>query len=308
VRAYDPLAGFEVDGGNLAAGGAAHLEKCDESRQNCAMLYDERLPAPALRALIRCYWFLRDGVVEGVEPLAGAEDEGEADPAFPDGSPELILNFGDPFIAVSADGSERTQPSVFLVGQITGPFHVRPSGRIDLVGVRLESHGATWLAEDLEALTDTFVAVTSLGEAARALEPLSEPAERAHALDAVLAPRIAAGRQADWRVADAVHAIRTSNGLVDVAELAGRLKTTPRTLQRLFARDVGIAPKHLARIVRFQRVFSAWRADPASLSRVAAECGYFDHAHLVRDFRELAGVPPAKFLPNQPEFTRFFTA
>jgi AraC-like DNA-binding protein len=71
---------------------------------------------------------------------------------------------------------------------------------------------------------------------------------------------------------------------------------------------VGITPKLLARIVRFQRVFSEWRADPKRLSRVAAECGYFDHAHLVRDFRELAGVPPAAFLPNQPEFTGFFTS
>jgi AraC-like DNA-binding protein len=271
------------------------------------MLYDERLPAPPLRALIRCYWFLRDGEPEepGVPPV---DQEGEADPAFPDGSPELILNFADPFVAVAPDGSEREQPPIFLVGQITGPFHVRPAGSIDLVGVRLEAHGATWLADNLESLTDTFVAITSLGEAVRALEPLREPAARAKVLDSVLAPRLAAGRQPDWRVADAVHAIRSSAGVVDIEELAGRLKTTPRTLQRLFARDVGIAPKHLARIVRFQRVFSAWRADPASLSRVAAECGYFDHAHLVRDFRELAGVPPAKFLPNQPEFTRFFTA
>jgi AraC-like DNA-binding protein len=272
------------------------------------MLYDERLPAPALRGLIRCYWFLRDGTLEGDEDALVEPEDAEGDPAFPDGSPELIINLADPFIAVAADGSERPQPPVFLVGQITGPFRVRPSGAIDLVGVRLEAHGATWLADDLEALTDTFVAVTSLGEAVRSLEHAYDPAARSRILDNVLAPRLAAGRQPDWRVADAVHAIRSSNGLVDIAELAGKLKTTPRSLQRLFARDVGIAPKHLARIVRFQRVFSAWRADPDSLSRVAAECGYFDHAHLVRDFRELAGVPPAKFLPNQPEFTRFFTS
>jgi transcriptional regulator GlxA family with amidase domain len=106
----------------------------------------------------------------------------------------------------------------------------------------------------------------------------------------------------------AVREIRASGGLVDVGALAPRLGIVSRTLQRRFATDVGITPKLLARIVRFQRVFSAWREDPSTLSRVAAECGYFDHAHLVRDFRELAGVAPARFLPNQPEFTRFFTS
>jgi len=60
------------------------------------------------------------------------------------------------------------------------------------------------------------------------------------------------------------------------------------------------------RIVRFQRVFAAWRADPRSLARVAVECGYFDQSHLVRDFRDFAGAPPAGFLTALPPFTGFF--
>lgn len=63
-----------------------------------------------------------------------------------------------------------------------------------------------------------------------------------------------------------------------------------------------------ARIRRFQRVFLAWRVDRRTLSRVAAECGYFDHPHLIRDFRDFAGSAPAAFLANQPEFTQFFLA
>ncbi len=84
--------------------------------------------------------------------------------------------------------------------------------------------------------------------------------------------------------------------------------TTPRTLQRLFATQVGISPKLLARITRFQRVFRSWQQEPNALARVAAACGYFDQSHLVRDFRDFAGAPPAAFLSAQPEFTTFFTA
>jgi AraC-like DNA-binding protein len=236
-----------------------------------------------------------------------------ADPAFPDGSPELILNLADPFIAIDAEGRERSQPLAFLVGQITGPFHVRPSGRVDLVGIRLEACGATWLAENVGSLTDDYIDVGrvhggALGRLRDELIICTSPEDRAARLDRALEPLIFSGRAPDPRVRAAVREIRASGGLVDIRQLAVDLRTTPRTLQRHFATDVGITPKMLARIVRFQHVFSAWREDSTTLSRVAAECGYFDHAHLVRDFRELAGEAPASFLADQPEFTRFFTS
>lgn len=236
-----------------------------------------------------------------------------SDPALPDGSPELIFSLADPFIAQPKGGPERTQPDVFVVGQITAPFAVRPSGRATLVGVRLEAHAALWLQTDFRTMQDYEVDVSAFKDGALArlrneLATCATNEARAECLDVALRPLLAAGPHADWRVAAAVEAIRASRGLTDMAELAERLKTTPRTLQRLFARDVGLTPKFFARIVRFQHVFAAWRSDPTSLSSVAQECGYFDHAHLVRDFRELAGVPPATLRANMAPFTRFFTA
>ncbi len=277
------------------------------------MQYREFAPAVALRESIRCYWLLRDDPAPVAAPASAGGGSADGDPAFPDGSPELILNLGDPFVAIAADGSEREQPRIFLVGQITGPFRVRPSGTVDLVGVRLEASGATWLRQDPVAIRDHFVDLgAALGGALdrlwSELARLAPDEARVRALDDHVGPLVADGPAADWRVVDAVREIRASHGLLDLSELARRLRTTPRTLQRLFNEQVGVTPKFLARIVRFQQVFSAWREEPARLSRVAAACGYFDHAHLVKDFRELAGLPPARFLPNLPEFTRFFTS
>ncbi len=56
---------------------------------------------------------------------------------------------------------------------------------------------------------------------------------------------------------------------------------------------VGVTPKlFFARIVRFQGAFERWGEDPRGWARVAADCGYYDQAHLLRDFRQFAGDPP----------------
>jgi AraC-like DNA-binding protein len=188
---------------------------------------------------------------------------------------------------------------------------VGPSGRIDLVAVRFQSAGAALICDDLGALTDTWADVKSLAvpdlvDWQSALSRTLTADERIRLLDAMLA-RLATRRTGpDADVAAAVRAIDDSHGMVALESLAATLGCSMRHLQRRFSRQVGVSPKMLARIRRFQRVFQAWRDDPRSLSRVAVECGYFDQPHLIRDFRDFAGSAPAAFLANQPEFTRLF--
>ncbi len=268
------------------------------------MEYAELAPPPDLAPLVRCFWQLTG---EG----GHASDPSGADPALPDGSPELIFALADPFEHVAADGAVTVQPRAFLVGQITGPMTVRPTGRIDLLAVRFESHGASILHPMLRRLTDRWVEVAQLGHPSLdtlgpALASTRSAQARVQLAAQALRDIAAASPRPDPRVAAAVRQIRQSHGAAALDALADSLALAPRTLQRLFAAQVGITPKHLARIVRFQRVFAAWRSDPRSLARVAAECGYFDQSHLVRDFRDLAGMPPATLLASLPAFTGFF--
>lgn len=267
------------------------------------MNYHEIVPTQALREWVRCYWFLT-----GDRPAP----EEAGDPALPDGSPELIFHLGDRYRALRQSGWV-LQPQAMLVGQITRPFVVAPTGVSDVVAVRFEPHGATAFGSHLADLTNDWLdydpdppsAVVALRTA---LEAVSGPTARAAAFDRHLPAMLASGRQPDPRVVQAVRAIRAGDGAVSLAAVAKGEAVSPRTLQRLFPRDVGVSPKLLARITRFQRVFAAWRADPSTVARVAVQCGYFDQAHLVRDFRELAGAAPAEFLARLPEFTAFFTA
>jgi transcriptional regulator GlxA family with amidase domain len=80
-----------------------------------------------------------------------------------------------------------------------------------------------------------------------------------------------------------------------------------RQLGRLFQERIGIAPKSLGRLGRFQRVLRALDGDPrVSLAETAARAGYFDQAHMSRDFRLFAGTTPGGYLREVRELTRHF--
>jgi methylphosphotriester-DNA--protein-cysteine methyltransferase len=67
-----------------------------------------------------------------------------------------------------------------------------------------------------------------------------------------------------------------------------------------FRDQVGLPPKLLARILRFDRVVARLRTqDPERWADVAYDAGYYDQAHFNRDFRELAGTTPSAFLASR---------
>ncbi|WP_309670212.1 helix-turn-helix domain-containing protein [Gemmatimonas sp.] len=253
---------------------------------------------------VRCCW-----------TLCGVDADGEpAEPALPDGCPELIFNFGDPFEHVSGDGTRHAQPSCFLVGQITAPFVVRPTGSVDLLAVRFEAHGAMALHADLSKLTNTWADAARLRDATlpalwRTMSVQDDDQRRATLLT-WLARYGHAPSAADHVVRELVHAIRADGARRDptpsVQALADAHGVSLRTVQRRFLTQVGVSPKRFSRIVRFHRVCLAWRHEPDTLARVAADCGYYDESHLVRDFRAFVGEPPAGFLNSLAAFTTLF--
>lgn len=86
---------------------------------------------------------------------------------------------------------------------------------------------------------------------------------------------------------------------VPVAEVVRRLGLLPRTFVRRFSGQVGITPKRFARVRRLQRVLRSLRnSAEVDWCALAAEHGYFDQAHLVHEFRELADITPTGYKPH----------
>jgi AraC-like DNA-binding protein len=91
--------------------------------------------------------------------------------------------------------------------------------------------------------------------------------------------------------------------------LAERLGLSSRHLARLFRAGTGMGPGTLGRLARFQRVLRELeRPGPVRWAALAARHGYFDQAHLCREFRRFGGTTPRRYLAAARELTRHFVA
>jgi transcriptional regulator GlxA family with amidase domain len=95
---------------------------------------------------------------------------------------------------------------------------------------------------------------------------------------------------------------------VRIDDVARALGWSRRRLERTFARELGIRPKLFARIARLNAVLAGLdAAERASAVDVALAAGYFDQAHLLRDFRRLAGRTPRASRERDGELACHFT-
>jgi AraC-like DNA-binding protein len=89
--------------------------------------------------------------------------------------------------------------------------------------------------------------------------------------------------------------LELSDGAVPIGELAAELGWSRRHLAVRFREELGMAPKALARLLRFERAVKRLRAGD-ELADLALDAGYYDQAHFNRDFRAFAGTTPTQYL------------
>src|SRR5262245_37805520 len=103
-----------------------------------------------------------------------------------------------------------------------------------------------------------------------------------------------------------VRTLRSVDGRMPVRDLERQTGYSRRYLDRLFQQHVGLSPKVLAEIFRFQSFYRKW-AVGASFDLLKAQLydHYYDQAHFTREFKRMTGHPPQKFMRDVPnEFGR----
>jgi len=258
--------------------------------------YREIRASASLRTFVESFWILEhDG--DGAAPQR----------VVPDGHAELILNLGQPFEFFKG-GKWHGQPRCFLAGQIEGPLLLRPSGPAKILGIGFHPHGAARvLSPPMRELSGRFTPVADLSPAlSRELDRALDSANPIAGVEAALLSAEGAARRDDPIVAEAVRRIILARGASDLVALAGELGVGVRQLERRFDSSVGLPPKLFCRMQRFIHVFSVIGSQPGKWADAAAACGYYDQAHLIRDFKNFSGETPVALLAEDADLARHF--
>jgi len=217
--------------------------------------------------------------------------------------PVLIVNLGEPIEIVGGDGRAiRLRAGDGFAGAThTRPAISRSCGTQS--GVHVHMPLLTMkrlLGLPLHELTDRTVALGDFGPWGRALAAeLAEaqsPVDRAAMLDRHLAARLADMPAERAEVAHAV-ALLAHRPEVRVEALARDLGWSRKQLGQRVREATGVGPRLFRRLARFSRLVARLqRRDVASWAELALDGGWFDQPHMLRDFREFAGVTPREFL------------
>ncbi len=217
----------------------------------------------------------------------------------------LILNLGPPWgIVDPADERRPPESRDSFVAGLHDTYAVVESGpESACLEVRLSPLAAhRILGAPMDALANRAVELEdALGPAAslltRQLRDTSSWEARFELLDRFLARRLLDARPLSADVVRAWQRLQETAGRVEIGALAGELGCSRRHLALQFRRQIGLPPKTIARILRFNRALRLLRREPEQRwAEIAHDCGYYDQAHFNRDFREFAGATPTEFL------------
>lgn len=240
----------------------------------------------------------------------GGFDETTLDPAvrreLPAASLVLLLSLAEPLsLSRSGEGSGYCRSQAALVGVSRTGVVAAHAGRQSVLEVQLSPLAArTVFGVAAAELTDQIVDLTELwADTSQLLERLRmapDWADRFHLIEAALGERVDEGSVVDSVLAGAWQQVLDARGDVGLQVLREQTGWSRKRLAARFRAEIGLPPKAMASLTRFQHAVNLLRRPGhRSLAAVALTCGYYDQAHLNREFRELAGCTPTEFLVGQ---------
>lgn len=212
----------------------------------------------------------------------------------------LVISFAEAFaIGLGRDPGDNDRFASFAAGLYAGPVVIESFGGACCVQVNFTPLGARrFFGLPMSELKDRMVDLDdALGFEGTALrERLGEAQDweaRFTIVEGFVTSRLAKANPLSPEVAWAYRKVIASGGRTRISALAEEIGWSRKHLAAKFSDAIGIGPKTLSRIVRFNHALSLSKRQEDDWAGIAADCGYADQAHLVREFRQLAGETPS---------------
>lgn len=253
--------------------------------------FEARAPGGELGRFVETIWYARGTISYRREKIA------------PTGSTVAVLIMGDAIVNTANNGKAAPLRSStgFLIGPHDGPVINEPTGETYAMGIVTTPVGCEAIFGMRPAtLRGRVVELLSAWPAASALrESLIANGDRLAMLDQLEAALEAREVRGTRRVANAVAAIE-EDPRRPIEDIARSLDTSHAHMDREFGRIVGLSPRRLARLLRLRRLLDQIDVRAAiDWTELAYAHGWFDQAHLIRDFKRHTGVTPTQYVRAQ---------
>lgn len=256
------------------------------------------IPGPPLSDFVELFWLYE-----------GYQQPHKKERLLPDGSMELVINLAEDRVRVydpyDPDKFQVLQGSL-IVGAHSEYFVIDTAQQRSVIGVHFKPGGAfPFFDLPVKELRNMLVSLEALWGrwADRLRERLLEagtPQGMFGVLERALRAQLARRPHRHPAVAFAVKEFYGAPQTRTIAEVTEQIGLSAKRFIQVFSDEVGLTPKLFCRVRRFQRVLRLiGNGRPVEWAAVAADCGYFDQAHFIRDFRAFSGINPSAYLAHR---------
>ena len=259
------------------------------------MFYRRYTPPPPLSALVDCMWYSE-----------GFDGTHQRERLLPNGESGIVFDLRERPVRIFDSQNEARfeafAPAIFC-GARTDCFVIETSQQERVIGIQFRPGGAfPFLAMPASEVANATYSLDDIwpGRAASIHDALMNACDfRAmfSILERALLAQLGNASGLHPAIAFSIGRLARAGDSVRVRDVADRVGLGSRRFMELFREQTGLTPKSFQRVRRFQQVLCALHAhSEKNWATVAYNCGYYDQAHFIHDFRLFSGLTPSEYV------------
>lgn len=268
------------------------------------MNYNIAKPSALLAQYVKHYWTLENCLPPQHEHIQKI---------VPNGLFELIIYLDDK--PSSTDRQKPISDNIILTGQLKSFHELKVTGKLSLFAIYFLPHGLSlFLDLPMKELFNLSVPLRYI--ISDTADKLEDEISSAHSFEkkieiaeTFLLSQIRKNeKKYNYnRIRKVVNMINQSRGMIKIEDLASESFLSRKQFERTFSDFIGTSPKQFIKIVRFQNaIYERSQNKELSVTEIAHKCGYFDQAHMINDFKTLAGITPKNYFDQEGLFSDYF--
>lgn len=268
------------------------------------MDYNISKPAGFLSHYVKQYWSLENCIPTGKEHIQRI---------VPNGLFELIIYLDDKPIATTPQ--KTISDNIIITGQLKSYHELKVTGKLSLFAIYFLPHGLSMFLDlpikELfnQSVPLKFIIKDTVNKLEDELSSAKTFEKKIEIAESFLIAQIKKNENKYKydRIRRTVNQINQAKGILKIEDLASESFLSRKQFERTFSDFIGTSPKQFIKIVRFQNaIYEKSQNTELNLTEIAHNCGYFDQAHMINDFKTLSGLTPKNYFESEGIFSDYF--